>query len=393
MNVVNNSCDVIYLLGIVFGMSGVCGFVKDFIFQVCVVFMVLFVVVMQEYFFFDIVVLVIDNCLSSYGMVQVCVVVLVDKGVNCIFYGVVLILVLVFQFMFDNMFVIMVMGSYILFEWNGFKFYCFDGEIMKYDEVVIFSVEDMCSYLEFKEFIVLEMVVVNYIFCYIFLFFILFLKNKCIGIYEYLSVGCDFYKFLFIVLGVEVISLGRSDNFVFIDIEVVSKEDWEKVCLWVKEFDLDVIFLIDGDGDCFFIVDEVGQWLRGDILGLLCLFVLGVEVVVIFVSCNSIIFFGCFFKYVKFMKIGLFYVIEVFNELFWSYSCIVGFEVNGGFLLGSDICINEQNFYVLLICDVVLLVIMLFYKSRNISISVLVNEFLICYIYFDRLQGIMIDKS
>lgn len=61
MNVVNNSRDVIYSSGIVFGTSGARGLVKDFTPQVCAAFTVSFVAVMQEHFSFDTVALAIDN--------------------------------------------------------------------------------------------------------------------------------------------------------------------------------------------------------------------------------------------------------------------------------------------------------------------------------------------
>lgn len=138
---------------------------------------------------------------------------------------------------------------------------------------------------------------------------------------------------------------------------------------------------------------SVFEELRGDILGLLCSLALDAEAVAIPVSCNSIISSGRFFKHVKLTKIGSPYVIEAFNELSRSYSRIVGFEANGGFLLGSDICINEQNLHALPTRDAVLPAIMLLYKSRNTSISALVNELPTRYTHSDRLQGITTDKS
>ncbi|ECF0056067.1 phosphomannomutase CpsG, partial [Salmonella enterica subsp. enterica serovar Coeln] len=170
-----------------------------------------------------------------------------------------------------------VTGSHIPFERNGLKFYRPDGEITKHDEAAILSVEDTCSHLELKELIVSEMAAVNYISRYTSLFSTPFLKNKRIGIYEHSSAGRDLYKPLFIALGAEVVSLGRSDNFVPIDTEAVSKEDREKARSWAKEFDLDAIFSTDGDGDRPLIADEAGEWLRGDILGLLCSLALDAE--------------------------------------------------------------------------------------------------------------------
>lgn len=62
----------------------------------------------------------------------------------------------------------------------------------------------------------------------------------------------------------------RSDTFVPIDAEAVSPEDKKKTLDWSKQCGFDAIFSTDGDGDRPLISDENGNWLRGDLLGLLC---------------------------------------------------------------------------------------------------------------------------
>ncbi|MEA1151685.1 phosphomannomutase, partial [Klebsiella pneumoniae] len=81
--------------------------------------------------------------------------------------------------------------------------------------------------------------------------------------------GRELYSIIFKQLGAEVISLGRSDEFVHIDTEAVSDKDRERARYWVQEYQLDTIFSTDGDGDRPLVSDENGEWLRGDILGLL----------------------------------------------------------------------------------------------------------------------------
>lgn len=39
--------------------------------------------------------------------------------------------------------------------------------------------------------------------------------------------------------------------------------------VWCVEYGLDIIVLIDGDGDCFLVMDEIGIIILGDILGLI----------------------------------------------------------------------------------------------------------------------------
>jgi phosphomannomutase len=77
------------------------------------------------------------------------------------------------------------------------------------------------------------------------------------------------YAELFTTLGAEVISLGRSDEFVPIDTEAVADIDKRRAKDWSKEYGFDAIFSTDRDGDRPLIADENGDWLRGDIVGLL----------------------------------------------------------------------------------------------------------------------------
>lgn len=60
------------------------------------------------------------------------------------------------------------------------------------------------------------------------------LKGKRIGVYEHSSAGRDLYAPLFNQMGAEVISLGRSDEFVPIDTEAVSDEDRILAREWSK---------------------------------------------------------------------------------------------------------------------------------------------------------------
>ncbi|MCO7034808.1 phosphomannomutase, partial [Vibrio paracholerae] len=134
------------------------------------------------------------------------------------------------------------------------------------------------------------------------------LKGKRIGIYEHSSAGRDIYQGLFQALGAEVISLERTDEFVPIDTEAVAELDKIKARAWSNEHNLDFIFSTDGDGDRPLVADENGEWLRGDILGLLCAKEMNVEALAIPVSCNTIIEASPEFKAVTKTKIGSPYV-------------------------------------------------------------------------------------
>ncbi|WP_045444619.1 phosphomannomutase [Citrobacter sp. S-77] len=393
MNTVCNSHDVINTSGIAFGTSGARGLVTDFTPTVCAAFTVSFVAVMQQRFSFDAIALAIDNRPSSYAMAQACAAALADKGINAIFYGVIPTPALALQSMADKIPAIMVTGSHIPFDRNGLKFYRPDGEITKADELAILNTQATCNQLVLEELSVSPVAAENYISRYLSLFPTPFLKRKRIGIYEHSSAGRDLYKPLFKALGAEVISLDRSDSFVPIDTEAVSEKDRAKALKWVKDFELDAIFSTDGDGDRPLISDEKGQWLRGDILGLLCSLALSVDAVAIPVSCNSVISSGHYFKHVELTKIGSPYVIAAFSELSQNYDRIAGFEANGGFLLGSDVTINGEVLSALPTRDALLPAIMLLYSSREKNISSLVEQLPRRYTHSDRLQNICFEKS
>lgn len=393
MSVIENSRNIISISGISFGTSGARGLVKNFTSTVCAAFAVSFLDVMQKHFVFDKVALAIDNRPSSYAMAQACAAALKAKGIASIYYGVIPTPALAYQSMSDNMPAIMVTGSHIPFDRNGLKFYRPDGEISKDDEDAILNTEAFCDNFSLLELVASKVAADNYITRYTSLFPTPFLAQKRIGIYEHSSAGRDLYKALFMALGAEVISLERTDHFVPIDTEAVSQADRDKAIKWADEHNLDAIFSTDGDGDRPLISDEKGRWLRGDVLGVLCSIMLGADAVAIPVSCNSIITSGGFFKHVELTKIGSPYVIATFSKLSKKYNRIVGFEANGGFLLGSNVLINNQQLLALPTRDAVLPAIMLLYSARCTSISKLTEQLPARYTYSDRLQNIDLKRS
>ena len=68
------------------------------------------------------------------------------------------------------------------------------------------------------------------------------------------------------------------------------------------------MFSIDGDGDRPLISDENGNWLRGDILGLLSAEAVNIEAHAITASCNTAIESCERFTYVQRTKIGSPYI-------------------------------------------------------------------------------------
>ncbi|HCZ9271952.1 TPA: phosphomannomutase [Vibrio alginolyticus] len=388
------SSQVIKDSGVQFGTSGARGLVGQFTSDVCAAFTYAFIDSIKHSFDFDTLALAIDNRPSSYAMAQACAVAAKEAGLQVVYYGVVPTPALAYVSMQQNIPCLMVTGSHIPFDRNGLKFYRPDGEISKADEQAILSAQVTFSPVtELPELEVSSYAEQEYTRRYTSLFDAKMLLGKRIGIYEHSSAGRDIYAGLFESLGAEVISLERTDEFVPIDTEAVAEVDKAKARAWSKERDLDFIFSTDGDGDRPLVADENGEWLRGDILGLLCAEEMAIEALAIPVSCNTIIEQSKAFNTVSKTKIGSPYVIAEFEALSQHYGRIAGFEANGGFLLGSDVEINGQTLNTLPTRDAVLPALMLLSAAQDTSIAQLVSNLPQRFSHSDRIQNFATEKS
>lgn len=381
--------------GVAFGTSGARGLVEQFTPDVCAAFTLAFVESLKDSFSFETMAVAIDNRPSSYRMAQACSEALKSVGIKTVYYGVVPTPALAYAAMQRDIPCIMVTGSHIPFNRNGLKFYRPDGEITKADEQSILAAAVSFAPLsELAELTVLSDAAAEYVDRYLSLFDEPFLTGKHIGIYEHSSAGRDLYQALFEKLGAQVTPLERSDEFVPIDTEAVSVEDQQKAKAWAEDFDFDAIFSTDGDGDRPLVADEQGNWLRGDILGLLCAKQLGVDALAIPVSCNSSVEASGAFKHVERTKIGSPYVIAEFGRLNHSYDAVAGFEANGGFLLGADAQINGKTLKALPTRDALLPAIMLLAATTSSSsISEIVAACTVRHSSSDRIQNFATEKS
>lgn len=379
---------------IAFGTSGARGLVVDFTPEVCAAFTHAFVAVLRQEFAPKQLALAIDNRPSSYAMAQACTAALLQAGIEPIYYGIIPTPALAHQAIQDGMPCIMVTGSHIPFDRNGLKFYRPDGEITKADEVAILVADvEFDNLLVLPELIASPRAAESYCARYASLFAADMLAGKRIGIYEHSSAGRELYAPLFKSLGADVVRIERSDQFVPIDTEAVGEEDKAKARLWSAQYQLDAIFSTDGDGDRPLVADENGQWLRGDILGLLCASALHIEALAIPVSSNTVIASCGHFKKVQLTKIGSPYVIAEFSKLAKKYQRVAGFEANGGFLLGSNIEVNSQSLAALPTRDAVLPFLMLLAAAGNGPISPLVTALPARYTHSDRIQNFSIARS
>ena len=388
------SSRVIAESGVAFGTSGARGLVTQFTPEVCAAFTHAFITSVKRNFTFNQVAIAIDNRPSSYAMAMSCAAALQQLDIEVVYYGVVPTPALAYVAQEDVMPAIMVTGSHIPFDRNGLKFYRPDGEISKADEQVIMTEKVQFSELsELSELVASKRAADEYISRYTSLFTTPWLTGKRIGIYEHSSAGRDIYYRIFEKLGAEVVALDRSDEFVPIDTEAVSEEDTLKAINWSKEHNLDAVFSTDGDGDRPLLSDENGNWLRGDILGLLSADALNIEALAVPVSCNTAIESCNKFKHIKRTKIGSPYVIAEFYDLAHKFSSVAGFEANGGFLLGSDVQVNGRILKALPTRDAVLPAIMLLAAAGEGVISTLVNTLPPRFTHSDRIQNFATEKS
>lgn len=237
---------------------------------------------------------------------------------------------------------IMVTGSHIPDDRNGIKFNMPWGEVLKDDEVEISRL-----YLEMKgkggdPDMSVDLEEVNdearkaYIKRYISFFPQDCLEGLKVIVYQHSSVARDLIPEVLSALGAETVLVGRSDKFVAVDTEAV--EDPEKLAGWVAEHGVDALVSADGDGDRPLIVDEKGNVIRGDVLGIIVADFLGADCVSAPVSCNTALEKCGKFKSVSRTRIGSPYVIASMMEAAGQgYKTIVGYEANGGFLTASDI--------------------------------------------------------
>jgi phosphomannomutase len=399
-------------LDVAFGTSGVRGLVKDLTPAICFAFVKAFLQVNTSPS--KLIALGIDLRPSSLSMAKSCIAAINAHGCEVVYCGELPTPALAFYAMSNKMPCIMITGSHIPFSRNGLKFYNIDSEISKLDEVNILNSEVQLPDGLDESVKNIQIPTINpaaleaYRQRYTELFPVDMLKGKRIGIYEHSSVARDVLKDLMSYFGAEVISLERTDYFVPIDTEAVSAIDKEKAKEWAKKYQLDAIISTDGDGDRPLISDENGQWLRGDVLGVLCVNYLGATHVAAPINVNSMLDASGDNSQLICSRtcIGSPYVIAAMQDLAKEVLAskqkpsepkkesvvskqkpsassseasaikIVGYEANGGFMVGSDIPLNGKTLHALPTRDAVLpiLIILSLAHQRPLPISDLLKD-------------------
>jgi len=197
-------------------------------------------------------------------------------------------------------------------------------------------------------------------------------------------------------LGAEVVPVGWSDTFIPVDTEAIRDEDVALAKQWAAEQGFDTILSTDGDSDRPLISDENGEWLRGDIAGILATRYLGADSVSTPVSCNTALEKTGWFPDVRRTKIGSPFVIASMNEAAEAgRTGIVGYEANGGFLTNSSFPMFGTSLPALPTRDAVLpiLSIILLSIKEGKTISGLLADLPQRFTASDRIQNFPTEES
>lgn len=163
------------------------------------------------------------------------------------------------------------------------------------------------------------------------------LRGLRLGVYQHSAVGRDVIAHILEAVGATVTPLGRSETFIPVDTEAIRPEDVALARQWSADHGFDAIVSADGDSDRPLIRDERGQWIRGDVSGILCARYLGADSVSTPVSCNSAADLCGWFREVQRTRIGSPFVVSaLLDATARGARCVVGYEANGGFLPNSD---------------------------------------------------------
>lgn len=272
---------------------------------------------------------------------------------------------------------LMITGSHIPDDRNGIKFYRPGGEVLKSDEAEmrvqqvelatqLFDAEgnltgprDLGQSID---------VATGYIDRYVRWFGSTALSGLRLGIYQHSAVGRDLLVDIITRLGGEAVAIGRSETFIPVDTEAVRAEDVALAAQWARGHGFDAILSTDGDSDRPLLANEEGRWIRGDLLGVIAAQALGADAVVTPVSSNSAVERCGAFATVVRTRIGSPFVIDAMNDLVTQgYRRIIGYEANGGLLLGSNLQKDEAALSALPTRDAVLPMIAAIVASREVG--------------------------
>lgn len=287
---------------------------------------------------------------------------------------------------------VMVTGSHIPADRNGLKFYLPGGEIAKSDEQTIGAALGSGSDTgENGAYLHEEGAIPAYVARYVGAFGRQALSGMRIGVYEHSSVARDVMVEALSGMGAEVVRLARADHFIPVDTEAVDAETRKMLKDWCAEHGLDALVSTDGDADRPMVVDASGTLVPGDVLGPLTAQSLGAEVICTPVSSNTMVDHLGFGRVLR-TKIGSPYVIAAMEE---AQGKVVGYEANGGFLLGFAAQGPAGEIAPLMTRDCLLPIVapLAMARAKAVSLAALVSELPQRFTAADRISGIKTEAS
>lgn len=248
---------------------------------------------------------------------------------------------------------IMVTGSHIPANRNGLKFYDLAGEITKVRESEInqrvaamgdrpvadaHAVQSGAGGTEMRETVLEEwreryrgLIATDA------------LADMRIGVYEGSSVATAELAAMIESYGATVISFGANAQFEPLDTEAIEPAVHEICQREIKVNGLDCVVSTDPDGDRPMMLDANGEAVRGDLLGRIAADWLQADHLSTTVNANSAIVPNDALA-VSRTRIGSPFVIEAIETAIRDgFALPVGFEPNGGFLLGRDCVVNGKR--------------------------------------------------
>jgi phosphomannomutase len=206
------------------------------------------------------------------------------------------------------------------------------------------------------------------------------LKGKRILVYQHSAVGRDLLVEILEQLNADVVTGGRSETFVPIDTENI---DAAQLAVMQKLADeaggpLDAVVSTDGDSDRPLVLGvdaKTGrvQFFAGDLLGMVVAAYLEADAVVVPISCNDGIDRGPLAAVVEpKTRIGSPFVIAGMEAaLAKGKKRVCGWEPNGGFLTGSPISRNEAILSPLLTRDAGLPILGVLFAAQQSGLSLI----------------------
>jgi phosphomannomutase len=235
---------------------------------------------------------------------------------------------------------VMITGSHIPADRNGLKFYTPQGEITKADEEAILAQfgTDISTTTTGTQQHAGDSAIAAYRARYTNGFGPLALSGLRIGVYQHSSVARDIMVQVVNDLGGTAIALAHSDVFIPVDTEAVDPDTRAQLTNWCETHQLDALISTDGDADRPMVTDAKGQIVPGDVLGALTAQMLGATTICTPVSSNTMIAQMPVFETLHLTRIGSPFVIAAMEDVLQSdpTARVVGYEANGGFLLGFD---------------------------------------------------------